>query len=458
MSQVEKCIQVVIDIYRKETEYSHAIVNQTVGVLCKNYLKLSSGNMSDDTRNEIQGSCCNGTFHAGTYICKEFMKIAKYDFNSICPEFTTHLSSNLHHYDTITYVLLSLLIPMGLIGNILILYAIMKLKCLPIQTGNFLASLAFADLGYMLQYCFWLFTKGRIHFSTGMGLYFYPSADIFFSALVLLQITAISIERSVAVSKPLKYPSLVSAKRSKTVVYIIWSMAVVFFVFSMSRILVESSWYGYFMLSVAGLFLLVFPLVTIIISYTVVLVSAYKNLSQDRKRLRMLAIFLRRSYTPQSSNDVTMSPTSGSSLIDQNTKCRQKAIRCREIKLAINVAMIVLPFLGCWGFFAFVNIYETIVTRVFKNEINWLISILPFITTCLNPVLYLAFTRSLRDTVKSLIQRKVKSRLSRTEVSMLTLASNNNGIGNLTMNNNVIKFQGRSVSSHRVKKDVLITS
>jgi len=227
----------------------------------------------------------------------------------------------------------------------------------------------------------------------------------------------------------------------------------------MSRIPAESSLYGYFVLLVTGLFLLVFPMITIVISYTIVLVSAYKNLSQDRERLRMLAIFLRRSYAPQPNCDVTVSPTSGCSLIDQNTKCRQKAIWCREIKLAINVAMIVLPFLSCWGFFTFINIYEVIVSRPFTDVYNWLISILPFITTCLNPVLYLAFTRSLRNTVKSLIQRKVKSRLSRTEVSMLTLATNNNVIGSVSINNNnIIKFQGRSISSHRVKKDILIPS
>ena len=462
--KTEECVGALFEHFTEHKSVpNHAVVNNTLSVLCHYYEAIRDRALNVSGTIEIQRVCCN-TSSAESYsviVCNDFFSPAFLGFDQICPthslvEAVTSYQSPLKQYDALTYILLTLLMPLGLVGNFLILYAILKLKCLPRQTGNFLTSLALADIGVMFQYCFWFIcVKARLALPGKLNFFFHPSIDIFFSALVLLQITAISIERAVAVTRPLKYPSLISVQRSKRIVYAIWLIGLFFFFLSMSRILVESETYQNFVFLTAASILLLLPIVIIVVCYTMVLVCAYKNLSQDRKRLQMLAAFIRRTHfkdnTPlttaaggeseatvtTSSSNTSSSRNSTTNQHDENLKYRRNSIRCREFRLAINVAMIVLPFLGFWGTFLFVQLYEVIQDVIFLGVINWLIPVLPFMASCLNPILYLTFTRSLRKAVKSLIQRKVKSRLSRTEVSMMAATGSNTiSFGNGNSNNN----------------------
>lgn len=480
---LESCINYFFTHFEKYVA-DHHILNSTSPVLCKHYPQMMINNsLTANATKEIQAVCCNVSVDS-LIICNGFLTedllqrlglghdICAYGgsvniTNSLQPiQHMLNYPSPLKKYDALTYILLALLMPLGLVGNLLILYAILKLKCLPRQTGNFLTSLALADIGVMIQYCFWFICiKAKVTLPGGLNDYFHPSLDIFFSALVLLQITAISIERAVAVTKPLKYPSLISVQRSKRIVYAIWFVGLFFFLFSMSRILISSETYRNFVFLVAATVLLLLPIMIIVVCYTMVLVCAYKNLSQDRKRLQMLATFLRRSHFKDSSPIVspvdnkeppsTTSSSRNSSTTtqhDENLKYRRNSIRCREFRLAINVAMIVLPFLGFWGTFLFISAYEVIKDVIFLGIINWLLPILPFLASCLNPILYLAFTRSLRKAVKSLIQRKVKSRLSRTEVSTLPIGSNTVIFG-INNNNNCRKISAPSFPLRKLAKD-----
>lgn len=479
---LQSCINYFFTHFEKYVS-DHHILNNTSPVLCKHYPDMLNNSLSVNATTEIQAVCCNVSVDS-LIICNGFFTEEILQrlglHHNICPDdggvnITDPLqqmlnnSSPLDEYDAITYILLALLMPLGLVGNLLILYAILKLKCLPRQTGNFLTSLALADIGVMIQYCFWFITiKAKVTLPGGLNDYFHPSLDIFFSALVLLQITAISIERSVAVTKPLKYPSLISVQRSKRIVYAIWLVALFFFLFSMSRILIVSETYQNFVFLAAASVLLLVPIIIIVVCYTMVLVCAYKNLSQDRKRLQMLATFLRRTHfkdsspivSPVENKEPSSSSTASSSRNsstttqhDENLKYRRNSIRCREFRLAINVAMIVLPFLGFWGTFLFISVYEMIKNIIFLGVINWLLPILPFLASCLNPILYLAFTRSLRKAVKSLIQRKVKSRLSRTEVSTLPIGSNTVIFGINNNNNNCRNISAPSFPLRKLAKD-----
>ncbi|XP_066928209.1 trace amine-associated receptor 9-like [Clytia hemisphaerica] len=427
---IANCTSIFIEVYTTLKNFSHIDIHRAALVLCRHFNDIRFGTIDQSVINDLHPICCDQrSYHVGYHLCQDVLQPTTYEMHHICPSLEEE--SPLKQYELLTYVLLGILLPLGLLGNFTVLYAILKLQCLPRQTGNFLTSLAFADLGVMLQYVFWFICiQARISLSKTVDLYFHPSTDMFFSALVLLQITAISIERAVAVTRPLKYPSLVSPKRSKLIVYIIWSVGLFFFLFSMSRIFIPAHSYTNCVFVVAAIVLLVFPISTIVVCYSMVLVCAYKNLSEDRKRLRMLAVFLKRTYD---NNGQDNDSSSDSSSYDDNLKYRHNNIRCREIRLAINVAMVVLPFLGCWGFFLFINVYEVLNDYYFLGIINWLMSILPFMVSCLNPILYLVFTRSLRKAVKSLIKRKMKAKLSRTEVSIMTVGSNNIIFGN---NNN----------------------
>ena len=355
--------------------------------------------------------------------------------------------------DLYTYILLALLLPIGIAGNLLILFAILRYKCLPKQTGKFLCSMAAADLGVIFEFIAFLVyhnhdgdNPDRVH------RYLFPSFDIFFASVSLLQITVISIERAIAVTWPFKYQSYVSSKREKKTVICIWSFSLILMFAAFLRIPIHSEIYSLVIFFTATTTMLFIPVVLIIISYTLVVVSAYQNLRQDRKRMKMFTIFIKQGH-PESE------------LLNGRPKSARKgklsAVRCREIKLSVNVALIVLPFLFCWVFYIFVHIYEHVMDYQFSSSsfVNWFIFHLPFTVSSMNPVFYLLLTRSLRNTVKLMIQRKIKSKLNRADLSIITVSSATTGItGRRTSSINLgvpKKASGRDLIQNKSNEDVL---
>ena len=352
-------------------------------------------------------------------LCSEFAAIQlNFTLKLNCPNIESSVPNIASHTldDVLTLILMTILIPIGLTGNLLILYAILKMKCLPIQTGYFLCSLAVADIGVIFEFIgFFVYHKNDDPIPERVHMYLLPSLDIFFAAVSLLQVTLISIERAVAVTWPLKYPSYISAKRAKHIVQIIWIISFIIFTVAMLRIVITSIFYESFVFYASATLILFIPLVTIVVAYTFIIISVYQNLTQERQRLKVLTILLR------SNSNITMNKNEN----ERKNSWTLTTTRCREIKVSINVAMIVLPFLLCWGFFVSAHVYERTTGYRFEGMCNWILFVLPFGVSSLNPMLYLLFTRSLRKSVKSIFVRNARSRLSRTELSVMS--ANGNG-------------------------------
>ena len=77
----------------------------------------------------------------------------------------------------------------------------------------------------------------------------------------------------------------------------------------------------------------------------------------------------------------------------------------------------------------------------------------------MNPVFYLLLTRSLRNTVKLMIQRKIKSKLNRADLSIITVSSATTGITgrrNSSINLGVPKkASGRDLIQNKSNEDAL---
>jgi len=413
---VYNCSNIVEDIFYRNTEgvqYTEILLAAKFFCDHINNIHAILGANLTELETYFESLCC--TDELITSLCQEFpFSHSNLSLDLDCLQVA---KTSYNYFDLHTYILMAILLPLGLLGNFLILYAVICYKCLPAQTGYFLCSLAAADLGVILEFvAFFLYHKNDSYVSERVHTYLFPSLDMFFAAVSLLQISMISIERAVAVTWPFKYPSYISTSRAKRFVKSIWLFSTLIMVLGLLRIPIVSEAYATAVFYVAAAILLFLPLTVIIVAYSFVVVSAYQNLRQDRKRLRMLAVLLRKDH--HRDNEVQR---------PKKACWKLSSVRCKEIKLSVNVAMIVLPFLFFWGFFMFAHIYELLTGYRFKGFYNWLIGVLPFVVSTLNPMLYLVLTRSLRKAVKSMICKGMKSKLSRAELSVVTVTSMHNG-------------------------------
>ena len=319
-------------------------------------------------------------------------------------------------FKLISYLFLSLFAPLGLFTNILILMTVYKIKRLRNTTGYFICNLAVADIFVIIQMIvfeilYW--TRGMEKFSPQVNRYLVPSFDIFIGSASLLHITAVSIERGVAVSMPLSYPRYLSDSRSKRVIKGIWLYCIFLFILSIIRIWIEAKYKTYhdvfFYSAVTCSFFI--PCVLVLTSYGFILVSALKNMRMEQKISKVIVVI---------------------SMMD-NQNLEQVAsvgpARFREIKIAFNIAVMTIPFVCGWGFFMICQIYENATGYQFTGEMNWFITRLPFIVSCINPLTYIMFTRSLRKNslnvlVKSVLCRNLRKTFMRRESLATSISAN----------------------------------
>ena len=74
----------------------------------------------------------------------------------------------------------------------------------------------------------------------------------------------------------------------------------------------------------------------------------------------------------------------------------QTTAKFREMKVAFNVAIITILFVFGWGYFIGSQIYEMLSGLTLTGFPNWLIEFIPFIISCVNPLIYIMCTRSLK--------------------------------------------------------------
>ncbi|CAF0798069.1 unnamed protein product [Adineta steineri] len=124
---------------------------------------------------------------------------------------------------------LLLLCLLTILGNLLVLYAIIREKTLHISTYYYIASLAFADLlvgliampfAFIFEMTddeYWLFRR-HLRFLCD----FWHSMDIFASAASIFGLCAIGLDRYISITKPMLYPNSFISKRWYYMLSIIW--------------------------------------------------------------------------------------------------------------------------------------------------------------------------------------------------------------------------------------------
>jgi hypothetical protein len=131
----------------------------------------------------------------------------------------------------IGFVLLILCL-FAVIGNLLIIYAIIRVDILHKSKYYYIASLAFADLlvgliampfAFIFEMTddeYWLFPR-HLRFLCD----FWHSMDIFASTASIFGLSAIGVDRYVSITKPIKYPNSFICKRWYYVLLSTWICA-----------------------------------------------------------------------------------------------------------------------------------------------------------------------------------------------------------------------------------------
>lgn len=293
-------------------------------------------------------------------------------------------------YQLLTYILLSLLSPIGLFANLLILLTVYKIKHLRNTTGYFICNLAIADVLVIFEMIlFFVLNKTGVMQSADprARMFFFPTLDVFLGSASLLHVTAVTIERGIAVSMPLRYPRYLNERTANKVIIGIWVYCFVLFILGTLRIWIISQLYEKIFFYTAITLSFFIPCVLVLVSYSFILVSALNNMKMEKKISKVIVVI---------------------SMMDQENLEQVTSMRpakFREIKIALNVAVMTVPFVCGWGYFAICHVYEIVSGSDIKGFQNWLIPLVPFIISCLNPLTYLMFTRSLRKSSLVLLSR-----------------------------------------------------
>ena len=293
-------------------------------------------------------------------------------------------------YRLLTFIILSILTPIGFFANILILLTVYKVKHLRNTTGYFICNLAIADLLVIFELNFFvtMYTSGAMKSaSPRVHEFFFPTLEVVIGSASLLHVTAVTIERGIAVSMPLRYPRYLNDRTANRMIAGIWMYCLLLLIMGLLRIPIVSQNYNLVFFFIAATLSFFIPCILVLVSYGFILVSAMKNMRMEKKISKVIVVI---------------------SMMDQENLEKvtsMRPARFREIKIAFNVAIMTVPFVCGWGYFMICNTYELITEQWLNGFQNWLIPFVPFVISCLNPLTYLMFTRSLRKSSLLLLSR-----------------------------------------------------
>eukprot|EP00794_Sanderia_malayensis_P018693 gene18693-20581_t len=293
---------------------------------------------------------------------------------------------------TLMYVFAGLMILPGIFGNGLIVLLVTKQHKLKTPTNYLIVSLAIADLLMIVgMLVFLLMDRFPVQsIPLKVIVFLFPSIDILVGSASILSLAAVSLDRGIAVLRPLSYHNLINTARVKIVIFAIWAYSILLFIFSMLRIKIESQAYRMSVLFAAMVGSFVIPCFLIMTSYFGILLSTVHSIR----------------ITKALEKAISMATSKGEeTLTDKAT--RKRRMRSRELRLAMNIMIILIPFVVGWGFYFGTHWYE-MVNRDTKrsNVYEFCMIIIPWLNSSINPVIYVCLTKSLRKGCRRLLCKR----------------------------------------------------
>lgn len=286
------------------------------------------------------------------------------------------------------YVFAALLILPGLIGNGLIIASVSKLRTLRSATNYLICSLAAADVIMMfVMVAFLIYDGCRLTLPDNIQFFLFPSLDIAVASASIMSLAAVSFDRGLAVLKPLHYDRLFNRRRALYIIKGIWGYVTFIFILSVLRCKFTGKAYQYTILTIAYFVGFIIPCGIVTISYTIILCTTVRILKMSRQMERSLR----------------MNNIEG----DKPKKQGKKKLQLHEAKVAVNLMLILVPFMVGWGFY-----FGTFWSEHFNGDVlvrsalyEWFLLVIPWFISSINPIVYILFTKMLRQGCRKMIRR-----------------------------------------------------
>lgn len=268
-------------------------------------------------------------------------------------------------------ILLVVLALLGFLFNALFVYTHSQCGKLQNTITFFVRGLSVSNIFTILQMIFFL-----IYFNNKEVLIdqtktcLLTSFDIFSATASMLFVSAISFERAVAVLYPAEHALYFSHGNVCKAVKMMWSSAAVLFALSMFQLWIGDYLYKNVIFYLAVVLCLVVP--------SVFVVSSFFVISYHAARMYF------------------------------NTKYETSEARASEIKAGCEVLLLTLPVCVGWGYFIVMNVHEEMKGKPIEGLINWSIILAPFLTSCLNVILYSVFVPAVRVNTWKLIKKQLR--------------------------------------------------
>lgn len=265
----------------------------------------------------------------------------------------------------------ALQMPVALGGNFIVIASFYTFRDLRTKCNFFIISLAVSDiLVALIAMPFWL----TLQITQNVWIYgdtlkqFWDCMDILCGTASIMNLTAVSFDRQLAITSPFAYPKILTTRRVICLIFFVWCYAATI----ACLVLISSDEHEWpypnylWFVSVLSFFL---PLVIMLVMYArIYLVARY----QARQ--------IGRNYAT-------------------------------DIKAAKTIAVVIGGFVICWlPFFIVVLSYanRTNIPLSFLNVVKWL----EYLNSCLNPVIYTCLNRTYRSAFKKLL-RRCRSKIKR---------------------------------------------
>lgn len=267
-----------------------------------------------------------------------------------------------------------------IIGNVLSIAVILRTKVLKTPSGNFIISLAAADLmvgACVVPFSFISASQGKWIFSnqvcTAVGFLQFYSTTLSISNLLVL-----TIDRWISVTKPLKYTRLMTNRVSYVCIAFIWIAVLIIdipMVFpsvghfrDMRKVYICS------------------PQWRTNLAYTIVLISVYLLPSFTMVLILNLRLFCLSRKHRRSMNN-----------IERHTQSRKEK---SSVKSKIVIFTIVLTFEISWMPYFIVEIIRLVNPVVVDNDVTFIVSWIAVCNSFMNSVIYTCLNRKFREGIR----------------------------------------------------------
>lgn len=308
----------------------------------------------------------------------------------------------------------------GVIANSMILAVVYKIEKLRIASNYLIGSLAVADLLMMTVMAGFVFSDVfLLDISANVNTFLWPSFDLFVGSASIISLAGVSFDRAIAVFNPLQYHETSHVNQAISIVKWTWFYSILTFILSMLRCVVKSKAYRFAVLYISYGLSFLLPFSVIVISYTLILSATIKNVKLSRsveKAIVSAAFRLSDNASPKCSR-----------------VCR---LRIQEIKIAGSFVIILVPFVACWGFFFGTHFYEDITENYSRSDLHeWFLITLPWVSSSINPLIYIISISSLRNGCKKLLCKSRYLARARESIATTLLSKRSSAIdGRLTHN------------------------